>query len=116
MSYYIIKLIITTLLIVLISEVSKRSSFIGALLASAPLVSVLGMMWLYIDTRDASKVSALSSSIFWLALASLALFITLPLLLKSGVNFYLSMGISIGVTVLCYWVMVTLLGHYGVKL
>lgn len=116
MSYYLVKLIITTLLIVLISEVSKRSSFIGAILASAPLVSVLAMMWLYIDTGDASKISALSTSIFWLVLASLALFSALPLLLRAGVNFYPSMGISIGITVLCYWLMVTLLGHFGVRL
>ena len=88
----------------------------GAILASAPLVSVLAMMWLYIDTKDVSKITALSSSIFWLVLASLALFIALPLLLKAGVNFYLSMGVSIGVTVFCYWLTVTLLGHYGVKL
>lgn len=116
LTYYIVKLAITTLLIVLISELSKRSSFIGALLASVPLVSVLAMMWLYVDTRDASKVSTLSSSIFWLVLPSLALFIALPLLLRGGVNFYLSMGISIGITVLCYWLMLALLAHYGVKL
>lgn len=116
MAYYIAKVIITTLLIVLISELSKRSSFIGALLASVPLVSVLAMTWLYIDTKDASRVSALSSSIFWLVLPSLALFIALPLLLRSGVNFYPSMVISISVTILCYWLMVALLGHYGVKL
>ncbi|MDT7040788.1 DUF3147 family protein [Candidatus Nitronereus thalassa] len=116
MSYYIIKLIITTLLIVLISEISKRSSFIGAILASAPLVSVLAMMWLYIDTRDALKITALSNSIFWLVLASLPLFLVLPLLLKAGVNFYLSMAMSISLTVLCYWLMVTVLDHFGVKL
>ena len=99
---------------VLISEVSKRSSFLGAILASAPLISVLAMMWVYLDTRDVLKIAALSSSIFWLVLASLALFIALPLLLKAGVNFYLSMGMSIGVTVFCYWLM--LASHYEIKL
>jgi len=55
--YYLTKIAITTLLIVVISEIAKRSSFFGALLASIPLVSVLAMLWLYIDTKDAMKVS-----------------------------------------------------------
>ena len=46
--YYLTKIAITTLLIVVISEIAKHSSFFGALLASIPLVSVLAMLWLYI--------------------------------------------------------------------
>ena len=116
MVYYLIKIIITTVLIVAISEIAKRSSFIGAVLASVPLISILAMTWLYIDTKDVAKVSALATSVFWLVLPSLAFFVTLPLLLKQGLHFYLSTGISVGVTVACYWIMVTALSHYGVKL
>lgn len=64
MTYYILKIVITTFLIVLISEIAKRSSLMGAILASVPLVSVLAMIWLYIDTKDIAKISTLSSSIF----------------------------------------------------
>ncbi|MFT6624071.1 MAG: hypothetical protein ACJAZI_000129 [Cycloclasticus sp.] len=107
---------ITVALIVVISEVAKRSSFIGALLASIPLVSVLAMLWLYVDTQDVEKVSTLATSVFWLVLPSLALFVSLPLFLRQGINFYLSMGLSIAITVACYWLMVTVLGHFGVSL
>ena len=116
MVFYILKIFITTMLIVIVSELSKRSSFIGALLASAPLVSVVAMIWLYIETRDTSKVLELSNSVFWLVLPSLALFITLPLLLRAGLNFYISLFISMSITVLCYWAIVNLLGYYGIKL
>lgn len=116
MGYYITKIAITTILIVLISEIAKRSSFIGAILASIPLVSVLAMLWLYIDTKDVSKVSALSSSVFWLVLPSLTLFIALPLLLKNGFDFYVSMSVSLGLTVFSYWLMILVLGHFGIKL
>ncbi|AGS38459.1 MAG: hypothetical protein ACJA2Y_000629 [Cycloclasticus pugetii] len=64
MIYYITKIVITTVLIVAVSELAKRSSLMGALLASMPLISVLAMIWLYIDTKDVDKVSALSSSVF----------------------------------------------------
>ena len=116
MAYYVFKVAISALLIVAIAEISKRSSFIGALLASVPLVSVLAMIWLYVDTRDSEKVAALASSVFWLVLPSLALFIALPLMLKQGYNFYLSMGLSILITIGCYWLMVTLLNQAGIEL
>lgn len=55
MVYYIFKIVITTILIVVISEISKRSSLMGSVLASIPLVSVLAMVWLYVDTKDIEK-------------------------------------------------------------
>lgn len=116
MAYLFIKIAITAILIVAISEIAKRSSFLGAILASIPLISVLAMFWLYIDTKDVEKVSELSIGVFWLVLPSLALFIVLPLLLKQGVNFYLGMSVSIGITIGCYLAMVHLLKHYGVEL
>jgi len=116
MWYYLIKIAITTTLIVAISEVAKRSSFAGAVLASVPLISVLALFWLYIETKDINKVSELSSSVFWLVLPSLALFVALPVLLKQGFNFYVSISFSITLTILCYWLMVTVLKHYGINL
>ncbi len=116
MFYYITKIAITTVLIVVISEIAKRSSFVAAILASIPIISVLAMLWLYIDTKDIAKVSALATSVFWLILPSLVLFITLPLLLKQGLHFYTSITLSIGFTMGAYWLMVVVLNHYGIKL
>lgn len=116
MIYYLVKIAITTLLIVAISEIAKRSTFIGAILASVPLISVLAMIWLYVDTKDVAKVSSLSISVFWFVIPSLALFLSLPVLLKQGLNFYLSISISIGLTIGCYWIMASVLDHFGVKL
>ncbi len=116
MGYYVLKIAITVVLIVAISEIAKKSSMFGAVLASIPLISVLAMFWLYFDTQDVEKVSALSTSVFWLVIPSLALFIALPILLNSGLYFYLSMAISCGITALCYFLMVSVLGHFGIKL
>ena len=116
MTYYLVKIAVTTVLIVAISEIARRSTLIGAILASVPLVSVLAMIWLYVDTKDVGRISSLSISVFWLVIPSLTLFLTLPLLLKQGLNFYFSIGISIAVTVACYWIMVTALGRFGVEL
>jgi hypothetical protein len=88
----------------------------GALFASMPLISVLAMLWLYIDTKDVAKVADLATSIFWLVIPSLVFFISLPVLLKKGLNFYLSMGLSISVTAVCYFFMIAILTRYGIKL
>lgn len=116
MLYYILKIAITVVLIIAISEIAKKSSMFGAVLASIPIISVLAMFWLYFDTQNVEKVSALSTSIFWLVIPSLALFIVLPILLRNGFNFYLCMTISCGITAVCYYLMVSILGHFGVKL
>ena len=116
MNYYILKLLITAIIIVVVSEISKRSTFVGALLASIPIVSVLAMIWLYIDTKSIEKISDLSYGIFWLVLPSLALFILLPMLLKNGVNFYLSMLLSIFFTAVCYSLMIFILGFFNIKI
>jgi len=114
--YYATKILVTTALVVLIAEIAKRSSFAGALLASIPLVSVLAMVWLYIDTKDVAKVSALSTSVFWLVLPSLVLFIILPLLLHFGMNFYLSLGVAIAITVASYAALIAAAGLFGLRL
>lgn len=113
---YLIKITITAVLVVAISEVAKRSSFAGAVLASVPLISVLALSWLYIETENIERVSELSTSVFWLVLPSLALFVALPLMLRQGINFYFSIGFSITLTIFCYWLMVTVLKHFGINL
>ena len=112
----VIKLLLSSGIIVIVSEIAKKNTFIGGLMASIPLVSVMAMVWLYIDTKDIENINALSKSILWMVVPSLALFISLPVLLKSGVNFYISMGISILVTMGCYWLMIAALAKFGIKL
>lgn len=114
--YYILKILISAILIVVISEVSKRSSMMGGILASIPFLSVLAMVWMYFDNKSAEGIAELSTSIFWLVIPSLALFISLPILLKKGLSFFPSLGISMLITVVCYYLMIMILSKFGVKL
>ncbi|MHC4393435.1 MAG: DUF3147 family protein [Planctomycetota bacterium] len=113
---YVLKIVLTTALVIAVSEASKRSTLIGGLLASVPLVSVLAMIWLYRDTQDLGKIAGLSKSIFWLVLPSLTLFLVLPPLLAKTQRFGLSLALSIGATVLCYGLMLLGLRAAGIKL
>jgi hypothetical protein len=113
MLYATLKVLITSILVVAVSEAAKRSSLFGALLASLPLVSVLAFVWLYVETGDTEKIAGLAQGIFWLVLPSLVLFLALPLLLRQGLSFYPSLGLSIGLTAGAYLLMTLVLGRYG---
>jgi hypothetical protein len=113
---YALKALISALVIVAISELAKRSSLAGAILASVPLTSVLAFIWLYTDTHNTEQVAVLSSSIFWLVLPSLVLFLVLPGLLRHGWGFWPSLGGATAATVAAYLVMLAVLPRLGVKL
>jgi len=116
MLYYGVKLVLSALIIVAVSELAKRQPAWGGLLASLPLVSLLAMVWLYVDTRDTHQVAELSISIFWLVLPSLALFVTLPLLLRQGLGFTASLLIAVLVTMAAYALMLLGFKHFGMRL
>jgi uncharacterized membrane protein (GlpM family) len=92
---FILKIAISAIIIALVSEISKRSTLIASILISIPLTSILAFIWIYAEQKDVGKVIEMSYSIFWLVIPSLALFLILPLLLKQGIGFYLSLLISI---------------------
>jgi len=108
--YLISKYAITALLVVVISEIAKRSTLLGAVMASVPLISVLAIIWIYIETQDTARLSAFSLDVFWLVIPSLALFAVFPLLLRAGVDFWLSLGAGVAATVAAYGFTVWLMG------
>ena len=116
MLYYALKVVISALLIVAISEIAKRSTGFAALIASLPLTSLLAFVWLQAEGSGPERIAALSSQIFWLVIPSLVLFIALPFLLRQGLNFWVSLAISVAATAGCYLALLPLLRRVGVNL
>ena len=102
MIFYLIKLFVSAGLIVVITEVSKVNTTVGGLIKSLPLVSLLAMIWLYIDTKDVRMISILSMSTIWFVIPTLPMFAVLSQLLNHGVNFYLSLSASVAVMLIGY--------------
>ena len=116
MKYIFLKLIISSGIITIVSEISKKSSLIEKLVASIPPISVLSMIWLYIDSRDIEKIKNLSTSIFWMVIPSLILFLSIPILINIGFNFWYSLLIAIILTVAFYLLTIFILSQCGIKL
>ncbi len=102
MMQFLLKVFVSALVIAGASELARRYSVIGALLASLPLTSILAMIWLWRDGVPAAKIADFSSSIFWLVLPSLLLFIVVTLMLRAGHGFWPSLGAGCALTVLGY--------------
>jgi len=111
-----VKVLLTAAVVVAVSEIAKRSSFWGAVLASLPLTSLLAFVWLQLETENTQAIANLSQSIFWLVLASLPLFLILPVLLRAGWSFWPSLGSACVVTVGAYFGLVWVLGRFNVQL
>ncbi len=113
MAYYIMKIVVTTGLVVAVSELSKRSVTLSALLASLPLVSFLSITWLYVETGNTAKVADLAQSIFWLVLPSLPFFLLLPYLLRRGLNSYTILGAATATLLALYSTLALWLARSG---
>src|SRR5438477_10581144 len=93
MLYLVIKAALSGVIVAAVSEIARRYPGWGGLVASLPLTSLLAMLWLWRDTSDTGRVAELAGSTFWFILPSLPLFIVLPLLLRNGIGFWLSMAV-----------------------
>ena len=116
MGYFLVKALLSGIIVAVVSEVARRLPGLGGLIASLPLVSVLGMMWLWRDTSDPSRMADHATATFWFVLPSLPMFLLIPLLLKRGMAFWPALGLGCMLTMALYVAMVWAGPRFGVKL
>ena len=116
MLYLFVKAAVSGLLIAIISEVAKRYPGVGGLIASLPLVSVLGMIWLWRDRPDAANMAAHAEATFWFVLPSLPMFLLIPYMLRHGQSFWLSLAAGCVLTIALYSLMIWIGPRLGMRL
>jgi hypothetical protein len=114
--WFVVKSLLSGLIVAAVSEVARRSPGFGALVASLPLVSILGMMWLWHDTRDPERLAAHAGATFWYVLPSLPMFLIVPLLMRNGMHFWWALAAGCAVTVLLYTAMTLAAARLGIAL
>lgn len=112
----LIRAVLSAIIIVAVSEIARRNAGTGALLSSLPLISVLGMIWLWRDTQDVDRMAAHAQATFWYVLPSLPMFLLIPLLLKRGVDFWPALTAGCVLTTLRYFGMTAMLSRFRVIL
>lgn len=116
MAYLLFKALLSGAIVAAVSEIARRYPGWGGLVASLPLVSLLAMTWLYVDTRDPLKVADLAGSTFWFLLPSIPMFLVIPWLLRSGWSWLAAMAVAIVMTLALYALMFGAAARTGIKL
>ncbi len=116
MFYYVVKVLVSALIIVAVSELAKRQPGFAALVASLPLISLLAFVWMRLEGSGNAAIADLSGQIFWLVIPSLLLFVALAFLLRQGMDFWLGLSVSTGLTIAAYLALLPFLRKMGVSL
>ncbi|MET3711284.1 hypothetical protein ABIC65_001986 [Sphingomonas trueperi] len=116
MTAFAVRALLSGLIVATVAMLARRSPAFGALVASLPLISLLGVVWLWRDTQDSVRVADHLQATFWYVLPSLPMFLLVPALLRSGAGFAPALVGGIALTILLYFVTAAALARFGVTL
>ena len=115
MAWIITKYLITAGMVVLISEVAKRSDRLGGFIAALPLMTLLTLVWLFVENQPEEKIANHAYYTFWYVIPTLPMFLLFPYLLPR-IGFWFTMGASVAVTIVCFGLFALLMKHFGIEL
>jgi hypothetical protein len=111
-----IRALISGLMIAAISMIARRNPAFGALIASLPLISVMGMMWLWHDTHDVGNMARHAEATFFYVIPSLPMFLLMPMMLRRGVDFWPALAAGCVVTILLYFIAMVIAARFGIRI
>jgi len=114
--YLIVKALLSGVIVMAVSEIARRSPAFGALVASLPLVSLLGILWLWRDTGDRERIAAHAEATFWYVIPSLPMFLAFPWMLRHGVGFWPGILAGCVLTIVLYGLTMLVAAKFGVRL
>jgi hypothetical protein len=116
MTAFVFRALLSGFIVALIAVIGKKAPAAGALIASLPLISILGMIWLWHDTSDKTVLADHAEATFYFVLPSLPMFLLIPWMLRNGFSFWLALAAGMGVTVILYLLTAMLAARYGVRI
>jgi hypothetical protein len=115
MPWLITKYLITAAIVVVVSEAARRSDKLGGFIAALPLVTVLTLIWLYVEGQPPPRIANHAWYTFWYVLPTLPMFLAFPALLNR-MGFWPTLVASIGITVACFGLLALVGRRYGLDL
>jgi hypothetical protein len=115
MTWIVTKYFLTAAVVVLVSEAAKRSDKLGGFLAALPLVTVLALIWLYVEKQPQEKIANHAWYTFWFVVPTLPMFLVFPWLLPR-IGFWPTLGACVVLTVVCFGLFALLVKRFGIEL
>ncbi|HEY6528841.1 MAG TPA: DUF3147 family protein [Cellvibrionaceae bacterium] len=115
MYWVITKYLVTAAAVVLVSELAKRSDKLAALVAALPMVTVLTLIWLYLEHQPISKIANHAWYTFWYVVPTLPMFLAFPLLLPR-LGFWWALLASCLTTLTCFIAFALIIKRFNIEL
>ncbi|MCQ4276909.1 DUF3147 family protein [Stutzerimonas degradans] len=115
MAWIVTKFLLTAAVVVLVSEAAKRSDKLGGFLAALPLITLLSLIWLYIERQPTEKIANHAWYTFWYVLPTLPMFLVFPRLL-TRLGFWPTLLACAVLTVICFGALALVLRRFGIEL
>lgn len=115
MAWIVTKYLLTAAVVVLVSELAKRSDKLGGFVAALPLVTVLALIWLYVEDQPQQKIANHAWYTFWYVVPTLPMFLVFPALLPR-LGFWPTLAASVVLTLACFGLFALVVRHFGIEL
>lgn len=115
MNWIITKYLLTAGVVVLVSEIAKRSDRLGGFIAALPLVTLLTLIWLYLENQPQAKIANHAWYTFWYVIPTLPMFLAFPVLLPQ-IGFWPTLIACIAITVVCFGLFAFTMRRFGIDL
>ncbi len=115
MAWLFTKYFLTAAVVVLVSELAKRSDRLGGLIAALPMVTVLTLIWLYLENQPVEKIANHAWYTFWYVIPTLPMFLVFPVLLPR-IGFWPALLVSVVITAVCFGLFALVLRRFGIEL
>ena len=115
MAWIITKYLLTAGMVVFISEVAKRSDRLGGFIAALPLMTLLTLVWLYVENQSEEKIANHAYYTFWYVLPTLPMFLLFPYLLPK-LGFWITMSTGVVLTIICFGIFALVMKNFGINL
>lgn len=115
MAWLVFKYLVTAGVVVAVSEFAKRSDRLGGLIAALPMVTVLALIWLYVEQQPQEKIANHAWYTFWYVVPTLPMFLVFPWLLPR-LGFWPTLGASVLLTIACFALFAMCVRRFGIEL
>lgn len=113
--FVMIKYIFTAAVVVAVSEFAKANDKLGGLIASLPLITVLTLIWLFVEKQPTAKIANHAYYTFWYVIPTLPMFLLFPYLLPKF-GFWPTLLSCIVMTLVIFYVYAIVLKYFGIDL
>ena len=115
MLFIFVKILVTAIIIVMVSEIAKVNDKIGGLIAAMPLTTFLILFWMYYENVSDNKISAHMKYTLLYLIATVPMFLVFPYCLNK-LGFWIAIFICIIITLISTLIIHQISKNFDIKL